>query len=53
MKFFKDEINKVTKDQAVLDHEKMRYSMIHKANSEAMQSLHDTRKRAIKVLTIQ
>jgi hypothetical protein len=53
MQIFKREMNKIANDQAALEHEKLRYSLISKANDEVLHILLDTRSKAAKLLSTQ
>jgi hypothetical protein len=46
---FDKEMNKISKKQASIEHEKLRCSLIHKANDDLFHNLLDTRPNAAKI----
>jgi hypothetical protein len=50
IRLFNIEMNKIAKDQAAIEHEKLRYSMIDKANDDILHIIIETRSNAAKLL---
>jgi hypothetical protein len=44
-------MNKDVKDHTIVNYEKHRYSLIHKSNTETMETFYDIRKRIALVLS--
>jgi regulator of protease activity HflC (stomatin/prohibitin superfamily) len=53
MKDLNDAMIFFTRNQTMLNHEKERYSLRNKANTEAIKALYDKRTKTAKVLTAQ
>jgi hypothetical protein len=50
---FRSELEKVNKEQAAIEHEKLRNSMIRKANDDLLRDIVNSRKNAAKILSSQ
>jgi hypothetical protein len=48
---FNREMNKISKEQAEIEHEKLRYSMIHKTNDDILHILLDIKSNPAKLLS--